>query len=82
MTGVCAVLLDRALTGCSLNVLFFAVDDLRDQLSFLGPGAVGPGCGALEGSGCSKMITPNLAKLASMSMVVCFNSFRIFFCKF
>ena len=56
----------RALLACAaaaavacaapMNVLFFAVDDLRDQLAQLGPGVIGPGCGLTEGSGCTKMV--------------------------
>jgi len=51
-----------------LNVLFFAVDDLRYQLGTAGPGDAGPGCTLKEGAGCSKMVTPALDALAADSL--------------
>ena len=51
-----------------LNVLFFAVDDLRYQLGTSGPGDVGPGCPLVEGAGCTKMHTPSIDALAADSL--------------
>jgi hypothetical protein len=44
---------------------FFVVDDLRYQLGTSGPGDVGPGCPITEGTGCTKMHTPNIDSLAA-----------------
>ena len=54
-------------SGKKLNVLFFAVDDLRYQLHEAGPGVIGPGCPVGEGTGCTKMVTPHLDALAAES---------------
>eukprot|EP00052_Salpingoeca_macrocollata_P019689 m.163765 g.163765 ORF g.163765 m.163765 type:complete len:594 (+) comp21042_c0_seq1:28-1809(+) len=67
-----AVLLVLVLCGVAAakrDVLFFAVDDLRMQLSFEGPGVAGPGCPLSETLGCTKMVTPHLASLAATSFV-------------
>ena len=51
-----------------MNVLFFAVDDLRYQLGTSGPGDLGPGCPLVEGPGCKQMITPAIDALAARSL--------------
>lgn len=53
-----------------LNVLFFAVDDLRYQLGTEGPGVGGPGCPLVEGGGCTKMFTPHVDALAKESLLL------------
>ena len=53
-----------------MNVLFLASDDLRYQLGVSGPGWAGPGCEAgSEGASVPKMLTPNIDRLAAMSLM-------------
>ena len=47
MLSVLALLL-LPVAAAKMNVLFFAVDDLRYQLGTSGPGVVGPGCPLVE----------------------------------
>ena len=59
----------RTSSAKRLNVLFLAADDLRYQLGCSSPGVAGPGCAATEGGKCTKMLTPNIDKLAGMSLL-------------
>jgi iduronate 2-sulfatase len=59
-----------ATSATKMNVLFLASDDLRYQLGVSSPGVGGPGCRAsVEGGKCTKMLTPNIDKLAGMSLM-------------